>query len=69
MSDVFSLDPRGQQALEDEARSNPLDPQALPLPMWEGVGSQFKQLVAVSDETWADRFAPQEHHDGDGHSR
>lgn len=31
--------------------------------------SQIQQLVALSDETWADRFAPQEHHDGDGHSR
>lgn len=51
MSDLFELDSQGAQALEDEARRNPLDPATLPPPLWQGSGQQFKQLLRGSAST------------------
>jgi predicted ABC-type ATPase len=48
MSDVFALDEQGAQALEAEARANPLDPSKLPPPLWAGTGQQFKRLLSPS---------------------
>lgn len=48
MSSVFDLDQTGADALAEEARRNPLDPTALPPPMWTGAADQTGRLLGAS---------------------
>lgn len=48
MSSAFDLDDKGAAALAATARDNPLDPSKMPVPVWAGMGEQFKGFMGAS---------------------
>lgn len=51
MSDIFSLDRKGNESLESQAQQNPLDPSAMRVNSWTGLGQQAKRLMSGSAST------------------